>query len=222
MKLSLKKRFALGAAAVATVGAVATLAAGVTFGFFSAAGTSAPNSFTAGTVSIGSPSTTPCTVTNVVPGDATAGWVSLNSTGTVDTDNTASEIQCVDTVQYTGNVNAYLGLDVKTTGSLYDATANGLQLLITSTNPTDSTTYVNGASLAADATTSNMLVITVPFTHDQSVTVDVDYFLPTTAGNAYQGATSNVNLTIHAAQSSNNPVGGTAAINGAVATDITW
>ena len=36
MKMSIKKRLALGAAAVATVGAAATLVAGVTFGLFSA------------------------------------------------------------------------------------------------------------------------------------------------------------------------------------------
>ena len=53
MKMSLKKRFALGAAAVATVGAVATLVAGVTFGLFSATtGPTTTTPFTAGTVTL--------------------------------------------------------------------------------------------------------------------------------------------------------------------------
>ena len=55
MKMSIKKRLALGAAAVATVGAAATLVAGVTFGLFSATRQRPTQTaaFQAGTVTLG-------------------------------------------------------------------------------------------------------------------------------------------------------------------------
>ncbi len=71
MKLS-KKRIALAVGAAASIGAAATMASGLTFGLYSASEASTGNSFTSGTVSVGTgtPTSVTCTITNMVPGDS--------------------------------------------------------------------------------------------------------------------------------------------------------
>jgi len=223
-----KKRLLLGAGLLGSVAATATLVAGVTFGLFSATtGPTTPSTFAAGTVSLTSDATGHCTVTNMVPGDATAGWMAKNSTGAVNTDNTASEVACTLAVTYTGSALAYLGVDVAITGTgntgngLYDSTPTGLQFYI---HDTAGATYANGDPWVASggsASASNLLVSTTPFATGGADTITVDYFLPNLAGNSYQSATSSLVLTVHAVQSSHNPEGGTASKQGQPTTDIT-
>ena len=62
-KMSIKKRLAVGAGAIATVGAVGTMVAGVTFGLFSATPQSQTNNFSSGTVSLNTEASTACNVT---------------------------------------------------------------------------------------------------------------------------------------------------------------
>jgi len=232
MKLSLKKRFALGAAAVATVGAVATLAAGVTFGLFSATTQGQTNSFTAGTVTLAQSATTTCSVGPMSPGDGTlAGY-----------NNEGTDTACSFTVTYGGNVPAWLGLDVSIasthagsdpngvlTGAagLYDSTANGLQFTITDSQGAP-VTYMTGTTLGgtktsgASATADDLLVNTSSFSAGQSVTFTVNYGLPITASNAYQGAASSITLLAHAAQANNNALPGTCASGQACAPTNGW
>ena len=114
MNASNKKRFALGAGAIATVGAMATLVAGVTFGLFSATTAGQTNTFTAGNVSLTQALTKSCVVTHLSPGDGTvAGGGTVNNSSL----NGNSHVQCVYDVTYTGDVPAYLGLDIEVTGT---------------------------------------------------------------------------------------------------------
>jgi len=227
--MNIKKRLLLGAGVLGTVGAVATLAAGVTFGLFSATtGPTTASTFAAGTVSLTSDATGHCTVSKMVPGDATAGWVAENTTGAVNTDNTASEVACTLAVTYTGSAKAYLGVDLAITGTgnggngLYDSTPTGLQFYI---HDTSGATYANGdpfVAVGGSASASNLLVSTTPFATGGIDTITVDYFLPNGAGNSYQSATSSLTMTVHAVQSSHNPEGGTVSLQGAPTTDISW
>ena len=194
--MSMKKRLALGAGAVATVGAVATLIAGVTFGLFSATNTqTGTNSFTAGTVTQGSPATTTCTISNMVPGDSSTGYTPAPSGQT-----NAQSAPCTFAVTYTGSAPAYLGVDVAVGGSsLYDGTTNGLQLQVSD----GTTSYTTGGALNG---TSNLLVSTTPDAGSSNTvhTLTVNYALPTAATNAKQGLSTTLTLTIHAVQSGNN------------------
>jgi hypothetical protein len=215
MRITVKKRMALAAAAVTTVGAAATLVAGFTFGLFSATESSGANTFTAGTVSVGlgTPTSVTCTVTAMVPGDSSVG-APIGSNG---------DPTCTYNVKYTGTATAYLGVDVAiTTGTpaLYDGTSTGLQLYlkdatpatyITSTAPTAGTTYVQegGTSASLPATgESNLLVSTTAATTNTAVSFSLDYALPILSGNSYQGGTATVTLTFHAVQSHNNALPG--------------
>jgi hypothetical protein len=178
MKMSIKKRLVLGAAAIATVGAAATLVAGVTFGLFSATPQSQTNNFTAGTVSLGSTATSTCVVPPyIVPGDS----------GT-----------CVFSATYTGNVSAFIGLTTSTTGTLYtgDGTDNADHLVVTITdNATVPNTYSNNGTdlyVSTDGSGAAAHVFTVTWS------------LPKTADNGYQGTSAAVVLTVSAVQSANN------------------
>lgn len=211
MAMSMKRRLALGAAAVTSVGAVATLAAGFTFGLFSATESSGANTFTAGTVTVGAGSgaTVTCNISNMVPGDSSTGA----STGS------KSDTQCAYSVKYTGSAPAWLAVDVAVgNGGLYDGTANGLQLYLKDGTPT---TYVNGtsytqqgggsATLPTNASAPNLLVSTAAAPTNTTVNFTLDYLLPSTAGNSYQGLNTTVTLTFHAVQSGNNALPGACA-----------
>jgi spore coat-associated protein N len=204
MRTSMKRRLALGAAAATTVGAVATLVAGFTFGLFSATESSGANTFTAGTVTVGagSPASVTCTISNMVPGDSSSGA----SAGS------KSDTPCTYNVKYTGSASAWLAVDVAVSNGstvLYDGTATGLQLYLKD----GSSTYVNGTTFAQQGgtsaslptgTTSNLLVSTSPAATNTAVNLSLDYALPAAAGNGYQGGSTTVTLTFHAVQSGNN------------------
>jgi hypothetical protein len=149
MRSAAKRRLALVAATATTLGAVTTLATGFTFGLFSASVTSAPNTFSTGTVTLGTPTQVTCNISGIVPGDSSAGApIGDNSDGT-----------CSFAVSYTGSVDAYLAVDISVynpdagTGgpSLYDGSDTGLQLYLA--DPTGGAggtplTYVSGDTVA--------------------------------------------------------------------------
>lgn len=215
-----KKRFFLVGGAVTTVAAGAALIAGATFGFFSSGGTaSGSNTFTAGKVLVGlDPGGTQvaCTITPMSPGDSQA----KSGFGACEYD-----------VKYTGNVNAFLAMDIAITGTagapvvaypsgtptaaqgLYDGSATGLQMDIHDAT----TTYMTGVQYRiADGTLTTLtpasgaanvvdLVMNVlPITTNATRHVTVNYNLPNTANNAYDLAASTFVLTIHAVQADNN------------------
>ena len=220
MKLS-KKRVALALGVAASIGAIATLASGTTFGLYSASETSSGNSFTSGTVTVGTgtPTSVTCTITNMVPGDSSAG-AAIGS---------KADTTCTYNVKYTGSAPAWLAVDVAVSNgstSLYDSTANGLQLYLkdasstylTSTAPTAGTTYKNQAGTATSlpaAGITDLLVSTTAATTGTAVSFSLDYALPIASGNTYQGGSATVTLTFHAVQSGNNPLPATCTTAGA-------
>jgi|SRR5271170_437834 len=210
-----KKRLAIIVGAVATAGAAATLAGGVTFGLFSASGAAGANTFTGGTVSIGTgtPGSVTCSLTGMVPGDSSAG-APIGS---------KLDAACTYNMKYTGSATAWLAVDVAVsngTTPLYDGTATGLQLYLkdgtpstylTSTAPTAGTTFaVQGGTAASlpTGTTANLLVSTSPAAPNTSVSFTLNYAVPIATGNAYQGGSATVTLTFHAVQAGNNPLPG--------------
>jgi len=197
---------------------VASLAGGLTFGLFSASGTSGANTFTNGTVSVGAgtPTSVTCSITNMVPGDSSSGAV---IGGKADT-------PCTYNVKYTGSASGWLAVDVAVSNgsvALYDGAATGLQLYLkdgssttylTSTAPTAGTTFARegGASMSLPAgTTTNLLVSTVPAATDAAVNFTLNYAVPIATGNGYQGGSATVTLTFHAVQATNNPLPGDCA-----------
>jgi hypothetical protein len=216
MNMSVKKRrLVIIGAAAATIGAAATLAGGITFGLFSASGSGGANTFTGGTVSVGTntPVSVVCTITNMVPGDSSTGAPIGAKLAT----------PCTYNMKYTGSATAWLAVDVAVSNgstALYDGTATGLQLYlkdgtpstyITSTAPTAGTTFVaqggTATSLSA-GTTSNLLVSTTPAATSTAVSFTLNYAVPIATGNAYQGGSATVTLTFHAVQAGNNPLPG--------------
>ncbi len=222
MSMSIKKRIALGAGALATVGAVGTLVAGVTFGLFSATPiTSGTNSFTAGTVAVSTttPASVTCSVTagtqptNMVPGDSSVG-APLGS---------KADQTCTYNVKYTGSAPAYLAVDATVangTPALYDGSNNGVQFYLKDGSATyASSTATNGQTAGGGGTTfaqeggtpaslpvgttSNLLVSRTAATTGGTVSFSLDYLLPLSSGNTYQGGSSTVTLTFHAVQSGN-------------------
>jgi hypothetical protein len=179
MSMSIKKRLALGAGAVATVGAVATLVAGVTFGLFSSTPGSETNNFTAGTVTLSSDATGHCNIAQVMPGDS----------GT-----------CTFVATYSGDAPAFVALDTSLSGTgLYDGGAAGLQLSVADDNSTayalSGTNLYVGADAAAPANTVHTFTVTWSFPDAG------------TANNPYQGKTTTLTMTAHAVQQKNNGTG---------------
>ena len=209
-----KKRLAIIGGSVATIAAAATLAGGITFGLFSASGASGANTFTGGTVTVaaGTPTSVTCSITNMVPGDSSAG---APIGGKADT-------ACTYNMKYTGSATAYLAVDVavaNTGTALYDGTNTGLQLYLkdgtstylTSTAPTAGTTFTAQGGTSASlpiGTTANLLVSTTPAATNTAVSFTLNYAVPIATGNTYQGGSATVTLTFHAVQAANNPVTG--------------
>jgi hypothetical protein len=194
------------------VGAVATLAAGLTFGLFSASGSSGGNSFTAGTVTVGDGSSTSvtCTISNMVPGDSSPG-APIGSKAVADN-------PCTYNVKYTGSANAYIGVDVSVSNgstALYDDSATGLQLYLKDGAPTTYVTSSSGTTYTKEGgspaslpvgTTSNLLVSKSAATTSTAVNFGLDYAVPSLTPNSYQGGSTTVTLTFHAVQAGNNPL----------------
>jgi predicted ribosomally synthesized peptide with SipW-like signal peptide len=84
-----------------SVALVAMLVSGATFALFNASTENTSNTFTAGTVTLGTPSSTVVDVANIAPGD----------------NNTASPYTYA--VTYTGSLDAWLGLTTSTSGTIF-------------------------------------------------------------------------------------------------------
>jgi hypothetical protein len=209
-----KKRLLLTAGGISTVAAAGMLVAGTTLGLFSATNTQATtNSFTAGTVKQGSPATTTCTITNMVPGDSSTGFTSP-PTGRTN----AQSAPCSFAVTYTGSAPAYIGVDVAVGGtSLYDGTANGLQLQIKD----GSTSYTTTGALNGN---SNLLFSATPDAGASNTvhTVVVNYALPTAADNTYQALATTLTITVHSVQSGNNNFVGACTAGNTCGTAADW
>jgi hypothetical protein len=157
-----KKRLLLVGGTVTTIGAAAALLAGATFGFFSSAGVgSGSSTFTGGRVVVGLGAGTTVTCTT---GPMSAG----------DDQTKSGNAACQYDVQYTGNVRAFLALDVAITGTagtsieipytqttapppkqgLYDGTITGLQLDI---HDGSAVSYVSGVHYNDQAASSQVL-----------------------------------------------------------------
>jgi hypothetical protein len=210
----------LAGAYLLSLTAAAAAVASVTFGLFSSGAQAQQNGFAAGTVTLSQSVSHTCSTAGLAPGDGTPAGGGTSNNGT--------EVQCKFSVTY-GGVPAYLGLDVSIQGTalgaagtgsyLYDSSATGLQVLIQDDH---GTRYMNsngaesgaGASTAgtflggsatsgSSASVSDMLVTATSITTG-TYAFTVDYDLPSTAGNAYQGSASSITLTAHAVQAGNN------------------
>ena len=208
-----KRSLVFAVALLGSGAAVATMVTGVTFGFFSASSPTQGGTLTSGTVSLAQSAVTSCTVSNIQPGDSGS---------------------CHFTVTYSGTTSggAWLGVDLSVTnpvagspsqsyapgntgttptaaGGLYDSTATGLQLTIAD-NQSAPVTYMSGRSWNGGSTTgttpsvADLLVNTTPFTSTTAITFTINWSLPSTANNAYEGAASTVNLFVHAVQAADN------------------
>lgn len=235
-----KRRLLLVGGAVTSVGAAAALVAGSTLGFFSSAGTASGNNvYTAGRVVVGlNPVGTQvtCAIGPMSPGDTQA---------------KSGNVACKYDIEYTGNVNAFLALDLTITGApgtpvvpygagtapaaaqgLFDGTATGLQVSIADNA---STTYFSGVQYtnqsavlttltptSGAASIANLLVNTTPVVTGAARSLTVNYTLPTTAANAYNLATSTFVLRIHAVQADNNALPGGCAVGNVCTALMTW
>jgi len=231
------KGAATAAALLASLGAAATLVAGITLGLFSGAGSvSGANGFTAGIVSFGAPVSATCAINPMSPGDASTGWAPAGSDAT-----------CTYQVTYSGNVPAILGLDLTIAGvagtpvapyigtipsaaaGLFDGTANGLQVLVTdsaSTSFLHNTTYQNQAgtavTLSATSSVSDLLISRTAFANGATDTVTVNYKLPTAASNAYNSASTTIVLLVHAVQANNNALPAGCSAGDVCTTGFNW
>lgn len=119
----LAKRLTLSLLAVA---AISILVSGASFALFTASASNVDNTFTAGTVSLGSPSDNLVDLTNIAPGDT-------GNAGTYQ-------------ITYTGSLDAWLGLDTSTSGAIFGG-ATPLQVTIsdgTNTYSPNATNQVMG------------------------------------------------------------------------------
>lgn len=154
---------------LATVGALSALVTGASFALFTASTTNENNTFSAGTVTLGDVVPFSCGVStdNMAPGD----------TGS-----------CSVTVEYTGSLDAWIGVDFTTDGALFTG-ANPMQVTV------PSGTQVLGKYVLGE------------YSDGESASVTVDYEFPLAAGNEYQGAEGTIDLMFHAVQSKNNTNG---------------
>ena len=199
--------------------AVGAMALG-TSALFSATESNDPDSFTAGTVTVGlGAAGTTCNLAGMAPGDSSTGFGS----------GSASRTPCTYNVKYTGSLPAYVAVDVKVLNgstSLFTSDPSGLQFKIGASGGVsivDGTQYTNAAgtatSIVAGTSVDNVLVKTSPATTGDEFTFTVDYALPTAAPNALQGGSATVQLTFHAVQSANQT---TSCVAGRQCSTIVW
>ncbi|MDA8234129.1 MAG: TasA family protein [Clostridia bacterium] len=174
----MKKRLLLS---LMTVAMISVLVAGASFALFSANTTNGGNTLTAGTVTLGEPRVVNATLDNIAPGD---------SGDVIDY-----------TVTYTGNLPAWLGVKVWTSGSLFAGTSPATVTVADG----NTNTYVASSSIPTNPTVIKKAAgATTAFNNAETVTFDVNYAFPIGAGNEYQGATGTVNLALYAVQSEHN------------------
>src|SRR5579872_4156133 len=195
-----QKRLLTAAAALATIASIVALATGVTFGLFSAntSSNAQSNTFSSVTVSIGNPTSVSCTVSNMVPGDDSSGYTP--DPGARTDSQTAP---CTYTVTYTGNVPAYIGLGLATSGTgLYDGSSNGLQFQVS-----DGTNNYTASGVLNTNSPSDPLFVSKDNPGAGAHTFTVNYALPLGSPNSYQGKNTTVTLTVYAVLAGNNGSG---------------
>jgi hypothetical protein len=232
MSMSIKKRLALGAGALATVGAVGTLVAGVTFGLFTATTPTQSNTFTAGQVTLAQSAATSCTTANIQPGDSGTCAFTVTYNGSGQSAVSGGALLGVDVaVSSTATGSSVQAYAPGNTGStptaalgLYDSTANGLQITVTDSQ-TVPVTYMSGTTLNGATTTgvapsaNDLLVSKTAVVNGFATTFTINWSLPSTANNAYQAAGSKITLIVHAVQAANN--GSTSACTAGLECDTT-
>ena len=187
MKSINKSMFSIGGGLLA-IAAAGALTIGATMSLFSASESSSANAFATGTVAVGlgdSASVT-CNVSEMSPGDSSAG----SSTGSKSLDT------CTYNVKYTGSLPAWLSVDVavNSTGTnLYTAGATGLQFYVKdgSTSIVDGVNYkvIGGTNTAitSGSTVEHILLNDTPVQGPNARNFNIDYLLPLLAPNALQG-----------------------------------
>lgn len=188
--------------------AVAAVGTGIgTVALFTDVEVPGANTFESGTVALdlGSATST-CTIPVLVPGDSSTGWGS----GSVD------RPKCRIELLYTGSATAWLGVDVLVDGAasnLFTGGADGIQLALRTGNGVtvlNGTTYSDAGgtarTLAVGTKVDGILLAASPAVTGDTMTLDLDYLLPTAAPNALQGRSTTVTLTFRAAQASNQPI----------------
>jgi len=231
VKVHGKKRLLLAAGALAATGAVATLVAGSTFGFFSATTPTVTNTVTAGTVTLAQSAQTSCTITKVQPGDSGSCQFTVTYNGTVSDGAYLGVDLGVASTAAGSPVQAYAAGNAGTTPTaapgLYDGTANGLQLTLADSQSSPVTymsgTSVNGSNFAgANPSIDDLLVNTAPAATGFATTFTLSWALPTSANNAYQGAGSTVTILVHAVQAGNNGSTGSCTAGDTCGSIGTW
>lgn len=220
MKSINKSMFSIGGGLLA-IAAAGALTIGATMSLFSASESSSANAFATGTVAVGlgdSASVT-CNVSEMSPGDSSAG----SSTGSKSLDT------CTYNVKYTGSLPAWLSVDVavNSTGTnLYTAGATGLQFYVKdgSTSIIDGVNYkvIGGTNTAitSGSTVEHILLNDTPVQGPNARNFNIDYLLPLLAPNALQGGSTSIQLTFNAVQSANQPIG--SCVAGRQCNTITW
>jgi hypothetical protein len=227
---------------VAILLAAMSLVAGATFALLSGTSNGQTSTLSAGDVTYGNNSSSVCnlrdgggqTAPALLPGDASTGW----------SPSPGVDQPCTFKVTYMGADPAYLGLDIliatragvvpatapagTSPSTLFDGSANGLQLRVTDTANTvlfDGTTYTGqgsgaGASGVAQVPcpapynisaytcyqVTDLLVSSNAVSNGASDTFALDYRLPASSTSAYENAAAIVVLNVHAVQSANNPL----------------
>jgi predicted ribosomally synthesized peptide with SipW-like signal peptide len=177
--------------ALSLAGAMASLAAGVAFAYFSATG-SATGTATVGHLHLLKVTTGPatvtytCTVTDMTPGESSTGWTGSPA-------GTKSDNPCAFTVTLTTTGRAYLGLSTTIGGTgLY--APGGLRFQITDTT---TSSYTASGTINTNTATDPLYVGT--FSSSGNHTFTVNFSLPVTVATAtFQGKTTTVTLTVHA------------------------
>lgn len=216
-----KRRFNGSARRVfAGMAALAALGTGVTAALFWATDSSSTNRFAAGTVTVDRDgASTTCNVTGLVPGDSSAGYGS----------GSLSKVTCTYNVKYTGTSEAWLAADLSVANgstALYLGDSGGLQFKVKA----GSVTVMNGTvyediggtvrTLSAGTPVQNILLNATPARQNDTVAFTVDYLLPVAAANSLQGGSGSMDITFHAVQSVNMPIGACTA--GRQCNTITW
>jgi predicted ribosomally synthesized peptide with SipW-like signal peptide len=203
-----KKRLLLAAGTLATVGAVAALASGVTFGLFSSTQTSSGNTFTAGTLSIGTPVVQSCTVAHIVPGDNGTCTVTVTTAGSENAD-VAIDVAVAGTAATLPLVTPYGGGSPTQALGLFDNSANGLQISLTDGTPT--TYNLSGLSAATSSTTDLLTADNVAPGTTEVYTLTWSMADNGGVDNNYQGASSTFTFDVHSVQAANQAADSTAA-----------
>lgn len=194
-----RRRTGLLLALATVVLAIASVGAGVfSLALFTSTATVGANTFTAGTIVIGtSPTTAALTAANMLPGDFVTGSITVSNTGT---SQLRYAITAATTDPDTKGLRTQLTIAVKsgvTTCTTAGFGASGTTVTAATVLGTttlnfvgDPTTGAQAGDRVLDAATNEVLCFQVS--------------LPLATGNPYQGATATTTLTFAAEQTANN------------------